>query len=164
MHMLKDGEYPPSTDADGFASRLREAIDSYGSTSAFARAISRSEGAVRKWMKGQSEPSVSDLRAICEITDSNVEWLVFGRGSRRGDLGREELPIDKGLPAADFDLMDQVLPAVQLEPIIAGKPVTHAQCSSIIVSVYNLSRTAGHVDEQSAQRIASLPGELRRDG
>src|SRR5262245_7767563 len=100
--MLKDGEYPRNTDPDGFPSRLREALDSYGSTSAFAKAINRSEGAVRKWLKGQSEPSVTDLRAICEITNSNVEWLVFGRGSRTGDIGRQELPIDKTLPPADF--------------------------------------------------------------
>jgi transcriptional regulator with XRE-family HTH domain len=162
--MLKDGEYPRSTDPDGFPSRLREAMDSYGSTSAFARAINRSEGAVRKWLRGQSEPSVTDLRAICEITGSNVEWLVFGRGSRTGDIGRQELPIDNALPPVDFDLMDEVMLAVKLEPNIAGKPITPAQCSSIIVLVYNMSRIARHVDAQSAQRIAALPGELRRDG
>jgi len=161
--MLKDGEYPRSTDADGFPTRLREALDSYGSTSSFARAINRSEGAVRKWLKGQSEPTVTDLRAVCELTGTNIEWLVFGRGSRTGDISREELPIDKALPPADFDLMDEVLPAVKLEPIIGGRPVTHAQCSAIIVSVYNMSRIARHVDPQSAQRIAALPGELPRD-
>jgi hypothetical protein len=32
------------------------------------------------------------------------------------------------------------------------------------VLVYNMSRIARHVDAQSAQRIAALPGELRRDG
>ena len=88
--MLKGGEYPRSTDPDGFPSRLREAIESYGSTSGFARAINRSEGAVRKWLRGQSEPSVTDLRAICETTQSSIEWLVFGRGSRTGDISRQD--------------------------------------------------------------------------
>ena len=157
--MLKDGEYPRTTDADGFPSRLREAIDSYGSTSQFARAINRSEGAVRKWLKGQSEPSVSDLRTLCEVTGSNVEWLVFGRGSRTGDLSREVLPIDTALPPADFDLMDEVFLAVEFEPVIAGRRVTPTQASSIAVSLYNLSRSTRHVDRQSAKRIAALTGE-----
>lgn len=156
--MLKDGEYPRGTESDGFPDRLREAIDSYGSTSAFARAIDRSEGAVRKWLKGQSEPAVSDLRTICNLTGTNVEWLVFGRGSRQGDIGRQELPIDNVPPPADFDLMDKVFAAVELEPILGGRRVTQHQCSSVVVTVYNMSRTGG-VDLRSAQRIASLAGE-----
>src|ERR1700742_1473728 len=107
--MLKDGEYPRTTDPDGFPSRLREALDSYGSTSSVARAINRSEGAVRKWLRGQSEPSVSDLRAICELTHTNVEWLVFGRGSRQGDTGRQEFPAYSPLPPIHVKLLDKVV-------------------------------------------------------
>ena len=40
--------------------------------------------AIRKWLRGQSEPAVSDLRAICEVTQTNVEWLVMGRGDPAG--------------------------------------------------------------------------------
>ncbi len=48
----------------GFAARLREVIDAYGSASGLAKAIERSEGAVRKWLRGESEPNVTDLRAV----------------------------------------------------------------------------------------------------
>src|SRR2546421_12361615 len=66
----------------GFAARLREVIGIYGSASALAKAIERSEGAVRKWLRGESEPNVTDLRCVCEATRTSVEWLVTGRGER----------------------------------------------------------------------------------
>lgn len=163
--MLKDGEYPRNTDADGFPSRLREALDSYGSTSAVARAINRSEGAVRKWLRGQSEPGVSDLRTICDVTNTNIEWLVFGRGSRQGETGRQEFPsyLQEALPPIEFKLMDEVFVTAQIEVVIGGKHLTPEQGSSIVTTVYNMSRFTRHVDEESARRIADLPAELRRD-
>ena len=55
---------------------MREVIDAYGSASGLAKAIERSEGAVRKWLRGESEPNVTDLRAVCEQTGTSIEWLV----------------------------------------------------------------------------------------
>jgi transcriptional regulator with XRE-family HTH domain len=78
--MLIDGKYALSNEPNGFPARLRHVLDSYGTGIALAQAIGRSEGAIRKWLRGESEPNVSDLRAICEATNTNVEWLVFGRG------------------------------------------------------------------------------------
>src|ERR1700740_3367927 len=66
----------------GFATRLREVIDAYGSASGLAKTIERSEGAVRKWLRGESEPNVTDLRSLCEHTGTSIEWLVTGRGVR----------------------------------------------------------------------------------
>src|SRR5258708_19474222 len=71
--------------ASGFAARLREVIDAYGSASGLAKTIERSEGAVRKWLRGESEPNVTDLRSVCEQTGTSIEWLVSGNG-RRGAL------------------------------------------------------------------------------
>ncbi len=62
----------------GFPGRLCEAMDSYGSVSANAVAIKRTEGALRKWRLGKSEPTASDLRAVSHITGAGLEWLVFG--------------------------------------------------------------------------------------
>ena len=69
-------------ESSGFAARLREVIDAYGSASALAKAIDRSEGAVRKWLRGESEPNVTDLRCVCEQTATSIEWLVTGNGLR----------------------------------------------------------------------------------
>jgi transcriptional regulator with XRE-family HTH domain len=63
---------------EGLPERLRLTIASYGSVNAVATAIERSEGALRKWLRGESEPNASDLRAICEVTGTRIDWLIFG--------------------------------------------------------------------------------------
>lgn len=160
--MLKDGKYAfPAEEIDGFASRLRQVLESYGSTSSLARSIERSEGALRKWLRGESEPSVSDLRAICGLTGASVEWLILGRGDRTGSAASREVATSEGegpLPPLNYSLMDDVILAVQLEPRIAGKAVTPQKCSSILTTVYNMSRVTRHVDREGAERIVALAG------
>jgi hypothetical protein len=84
---------------DGLSERLRLTIDSYGSVSATATAIRRSEGALRKWIRGASEPNASDLRSICELTGTHINWLLYGdngtpspalRASVRSTTGEHE--------------------------------------------------------------------------
>lgn len=64
---------------EGLSERLRLTIASYGSFSATAAAMDRSEGALRKWIRGLSEPNASDLRSLCELTGARMEWLIFGK-------------------------------------------------------------------------------------
>jgi len=68
----------PPRRIEGLSERLRQTIASYGTVSAAAKAIDRSEGALRKWIHGTSEPNASDLRAICELTGTRLSWLIFG--------------------------------------------------------------------------------------
>jgi transcriptional regulator with XRE-family HTH domain len=159
--MLKDGKYPLPEDPDGFPARLRQVIDSYGSTSALARHIDRSEGAVRKWLRGQSEPSVSDLRAICTITETNIEWLVMGTGDQK-PLAVRSPPSASGsddegpLPPLNYKLMDDVVLTIRLEPRVGGAAVTPEKCSSILTMVYNMSRTTRRVDPEGVERLIAL--------
>jgi transcriptional regulator with XRE-family HTH domain len=157
--MLKEGKHLIPGESDGFAARLRQVVDSYGSTSSLARVINRSEGALRKWMRGQSEPSVSDLKSLCEATGTNVEWLVMGRGEPKGMAVREPpLPYgtEEPLPPLNYKLMDDVVLTVRLESKVAGAPVTPEKCSSILTTVYNMSRTTRRVDREGAERIIGL--------
>lgn len=159
--MVKEGKYASAEDRDGFPARLRQVIDSYGSTSALARHIDRSEGAVRKWLRGQSEPSVSDLRAICTISDTSVEWLVMGIGDPKGSAIRDTPSSTSGsdepLPPLNYKLMDDVVLTIKLESKVAGSAVTPEKCSSIITTVYNMSRRERRVDPEEAARVAGLP-------
>jgi hypothetical protein len=162
--MLKTGESADLDPSDGFPARLRQVIDSYGNTSSLAREIERSEGALRKWLRGLSEPNVSDLRAICEITHTSVEWLVMGRGHRQenfGDSGpgvgesRGSLPVE--LPPLSYKLMDQVVRSIREEsPILLGNAVPPEKQSSVISTVYNLSRRSRIVDAEDVSRIVGL--------
>ena len=160
--MLQDGKYPLPSEPDDFPGRLRQVVDSYGSTSALARTIERSEGALRKWLRGQSEPSVSDLRTLCWATQTNVEWLVMGTGDRTGP-GVRSPPAsgsgsgsDEPLPPIDYSLMDDVVLAVEFEPKIDGIVITPQKCSSILVTVYNMSRITRSVDREHAKRVVGL--------
>jgi hypothetical protein len=157
--MLQDGKPPTPAEPDGFPARLRQVIASYGSTSALARSIERSEGAIRKWLRGQSEPAVSDLRTICDVTGTNVEWLVMGRGDQQG-LSVREPPAsgsdDEPLGRLDYKLMDDVVLTVRLDPRIAGAAVTPEKCSSILATVYNMSRATRRVDTEAAERVIGI--------
>jgi transcriptional regulator with XRE-family HTH domain len=66
---------------EGLADRLRLMIKSYGSVSMTATAISKSEAALRSWLSGDSEPKASDLRSLCEVTGTPINWLLYGTRS-----------------------------------------------------------------------------------
>ena len=62
---------------EGFPTRLRQVIPK-GKVNSLAEEIGRSEGALRKWLRGQSEPNVTDLGLLSVATGVSVEWLVLG--------------------------------------------------------------------------------------
>jgi transcriptional regulator with XRE-family HTH domain len=162
--MLKTGESTGPSIPDGFPARLRQVLDSYGSTSALARVIDRSEGALRKWLRGRSEPNVTDLRAICEATGTSVEWLVMGRGERReqsaeGDSGLSvrEQGHPPELPPLNYKLMDDVVRSIRREsPVLLGNDALPEKQSSVLTTVYNISRRTRVVDLEEVSRIVGL--------
>jgi transcriptional regulator with XRE-family HTH domain len=129
-----------------------------------ARTIDRSEGAVRKWLRGLSEPNVTDLRAICEETHTSVEWLVMGRGERRSvvendpNVGESPTPYgEPELPPLNYKLMDQVVKTLRDEsPVLLGNEVVPEKQSSVLTTVYNMSRRTRAVDREEVSRIVGL--------
>jgi hypothetical protein len=161
--MLKTGESTDLNPPDGFPGRLRQVINSYGNTSSLARSIERSEGAVRKWLRGLSEPNVSDLRTICEVTHTSVEWLVMGRGQRQESFGDPGQGVGENrggggeLPPLNYKLMDDVVRSIRHEsPILLGSDVPPEKQSSVISTVYNLARRSRVVDSEEVSRIVGL--------
>jgi transcriptional regulator with XRE-family HTH domain len=53
-------------------------VEPYGSVTSIAAAIGRSEGAVRKWLRGHAEPNATDLRLLSIATGASLDWLIFG--------------------------------------------------------------------------------------
>jgi transcriptional regulator with XRE-family HTH domain len=159
--MLKTGESTALNPPDGFPARLRQVIDSYGNTSSLARDIDRSEGALRKWLRGQSEPNVSDLRRICEVSNTSVEWLVMGRGERAASVGDPGPGVGESRSAElgplNYKLMDDVVRSIRHEsPILLGNEVQPEKQSSVITTVYNMSRRTRVVDAEEVSRIVGL--------
>jgi len=168
--MLKTGESITPSTPDGFAARLRQVLSSYGSTSSLARNMDRSEGALRKWLRGLSEPNVTDLRAICELTGTSVEWLVMGRGPQKdpmaggdGDSGlgvRDDsgaFSAEPELPPVSYKLMDDVVRSIRRETeVLLGNTAPAEKQSAVLTTVYNMSRRTRVVDSEEVSRVVGL--------
>jgi len=150
-------------ESSGFAARLREVIEAYGSASGLAKAIQRSEGAVRKWLRGESEPNVTDLRSVCAETGTSIEWLVAGRGQRDAlPLGvREAAPPYQNTPregVVDTALLEGVIGAVEEELQRAGLTLPSIKKSMLVVTLYDLSDERKEVDREAVVRLVKLAG------
>lgn len=145
----------------GFALRLRQVVEAYGSTNALAKSIERSEGAVRKWLRAESEPNVTDLRSLCEETRTSIEWLVTGRGPREASLavhepeapygGTGHAPLDQGL-------LEKIIRAVEDELAVAGLALPATKRSMLVVTLYDLCHERGEVDQDAVARLVRLAG------
>jgi transcriptional regulator with XRE-family HTH domain len=147
----------------GFAARLREVIDAYGSASGLAKAIERSEGAVRKWLRGESEPNVTDLRAVCEQTGTSIEWLVTGNGQRlvlgTGVRDTPALPYQNPPHGqVNTQLLEGILLAVQEELRAAGLELPLLKQSMLVTTLYELCHERKEVDREAVARLVKLAG------
>ena len=145
---------------DGFPARLRQAVAAYGSVTALAKAIARSEGAVRKWLRGVSEPNVSDLRAICALTGANIDWLVSGRGeSQLYGKAVREMPGEYRTytPSQMYhDLLENILETVD-EELDAGRvDIAATKRSAMVVTLYSLFRESRQIDRAAVERLVRL--------
>jgi transcriptional regulator with XRE-family HTH domain len=136
----------------GFASRLRSVIDSHGGTSALARIIARSEGAVRKWLRAESEPNVTDLRAICDATATSVAWLVSGDGERTPSTVHAR----RAAALADDVLLETLLEQVDAELVKGHLQLASTQRSALIVTLYQLFRDQQAIDPEALARLVRL--------
>ena len=150
-------------EAGGFAARLRQVIKGHGSASSLATAIARSEGAVRKWLRGESEPNVTDLRALSEVTQTRIEWLVTGEGPRtvptESDVGvRESAAPYRYSPHGrpDLPLLEAVMTATDEQLRAAGLELSPAKRSALIAAAYDLARERDGVDAEAVARLVRL--------
>jgi transcriptional regulator with XRE-family HTH domain len=141
----------------GFAARLRSVTEAHGGASALARAITRSEGAVRKWLRGESEPSVSDLRAICATTATSATWLIDG--------ANEDAPADGGIDAprsvasdvrADCALLEKLLERVDMELASGHVELTSVQRAALVVTLFQLFHENKSIDSDTLARLVRL--------
>ncbi|QSB02678.1 helix-turn-helix transcriptional regulator [Methylomonas sp. EFPC1] len=67
-----------NSDTELFASRVSLLVDMAGGNSEFARKCDVSEGVVRKWKNGESDPSRTRLVTIANAMNVSVNWLATG--------------------------------------------------------------------------------------
>jgi transcriptional regulator with XRE-family HTH domain len=147
----------------GFAVRLRSVVEAHGSANGIAKAIDRSEGAVRKWLRGESEPNVTDLRSLCEETRTSIEWLVTGRGRREApDSGLQEPATPpyrgSGQDSLDYPLLEAIMEAVDVELRNAGLDLPSTKKSMLVVTLYDMCHARKEVDRDAVARLVRLAG------
>ncbi|HWG30133.1 MAG TPA: hypothetical protein VN676_06250 [Steroidobacteraceae bacterium] len=147
----------------GFAARLRSVVEAHGSANGIAKAIDRSEGAVRKWLRGESEPNVTDLRSLCEETQTSIEWLVTGRGRREApNSGLQETPTPpyagSGHDALDYPLLEGIMDAVDVELRNAALDLPSTKKSMLVVTLYDMCLARKEVDREAVVRLVRLAG------
>jgi len=137
----------------GFALRLRQVIDAYGSANSIAKAIDRSEGAVRKWLRGESEPNVTDLRTLCEQTQTSLEWLVTGRGRRETVHASAAAHVNVPLSVS---LLESIIAAVETEVGRDDLTLSSAKRSMLIATLYGMFHESQKVDDEAVARLVKL--------
>jgi hypothetical protein len=149
---------PAKIDVDGFATRLRGVINAHGGASVLARAIHRSEGAVRKWMRAESEPNVTDLRAICAATSTAVAWLVSGAGEHDAGPSTNAPSFDVASRhlSPDFALLESLIERVDHELAGARLVITSGKRAALIVTLYQLFQPTKTIDPEVLMRLIKL--------
>jgi hypothetical protein len=144
----------------GFAVRLRQVIDAYGSANSISKAIERSEGAVRKWLRGESEPNVTDLRTLCEQTHTSIEWLVTGRGRREAVHTLETPPPtyenQPNRPPLNYTLLEAIMDAIDIEVSKDALDLPSAKRSMLVVTLYDMFQENQKVDPEAVSRLVKL--------
>ena len=128
---------------------------------------------MRKWLRGESEPNVTDLRALCEMTGIRIEWLASGQGPREAQvfaeptegssdparaLVRERLSAHRNpaLGALDMPLLEAVIAAVDEQLRLASLDLPPAKRSALVAAAYDLARGRNAVDADAVARLLRL--------
>jgi hypothetical protein len=138
----------------GFALRLRQVIDAYGSANSIAKSIERSEGAVRKWLRGESEPNVTDLRTLCDHTQTSLEWLVTGRGRR--EAGHNPPPVPAATVPLNVTLLESIIGAVDAEIGADALDLSTSKRSMLVATLYGMFQESQKVDGEAVARLVRL--------
>jgi phage repressor protein C with HTH and peptisase S24 domain len=139
---FKATELPGSVrELGSFAARLK-LLTNGQSIRSFAAACNLSDGVIRQYLAGKSEPGLAALLNIAQCADVSVGWLATGEGEMRGEAGGA---IDK-VPAGNALLLP------------------FNQDDFIALKVYAMTGAGSALDAISPEAIAEIivPKEFHR--
>lgn len=137
-----------------FVNRLRVVVESADSVSWLAREIQRSEGAIRKWLTGESEPNATDIRLICEKTKTSVEWLVSGAGTKSASAVAEALASYSASPNYfSKEYIFDVLSAVNGVMYKGSRVMTAERHANFVVALLPMLKNKGKIDVAEVEAL-----------
>ena len=159
----------PAT-ATTFADRIRLLIQRVGSATEIARRCGFSEGVVRSWRDGNTDPSRARCVTLARTLGISLLWLVAGEGSMQPDrdlwLGDDassteraatralHTPFDATVhtargraPAVDSQRLNTAIKILQSEFELAGVPLVLAGQAELLAILYDALGPGGtHLD------------------
>lgn len=81
MNATSTASAPTSGNATSFADRMKLLINACGSVTSIARACGFSEGVVRSWRDGRSDPSRERCLKLARQLGVSLVWLIAGEGA-----------------------------------------------------------------------------------
>lgn len=162
----------PTVPASSFASRVRAVIKMSGSVSEIARRCGFSEGVVRSWRDGNTDPSRGRCVTMAKTLGLSLVWLAAGEGpmmldgsgedtvarsesseATRGRDGRDLAAVSSGV--LDASRLAAAMKLLQSDVEMTGSrfsPVRHADLVAEMYSILSRSGEADYADRMVAFR------------
>lgn len=149
---------PPTGSATTFADRIKLLIQRVGSATEIARLCGFSEGVVRSWRDGNTDPSRARCVTLARTLGISLVWLVAGEGAIVPDLdqngadeqysadthsrlrlrGHDAVPAglaERDL-AVDTPRLNAAMRILQSELELAGSSLSLAEHGDLLASLY----------------------------
>lgn len=149
---------PVPETGSSFADRIRFLIQRVGSATEIARMCGFSEGVVRSWRDGNTDPSRARCVTLARTLGISLVWLVAGEGAIAADVdqrpGEEQFTTEttqrlrlhpNGMPAPmvdshgngmDSQRLRAAMRILQSELDLAGNPFTLAENTDLLANLY----------------------------
>lgn len=162
----------PTAPAGTFSDRIKLLIQRVGSATEIARMCGFSEGVVRSWRDGNTDPSRARCVTLARTLGISLVWLVAGEGAIQSDpsanspdeqytelvtarprarLGSATVSM---LPAPDNGVDSQrlntAMKILQSELELAGSPLTLADNTDMLTDLYDILGPGGLSVDTSA--------------
>ncbi|MDE1894269.1 MAG: transcriptional regulator [Pseudomonadota bacterium] len=180
-------QIPPPSPNGTFSDRIRLLIQRVGSATEIARMCGFSEGVVRSWRDGNTDPSRARCVTLAKTLGISLVWLVAGEGSiqldpsanfqedqysseivttqrPRARLGSvSAAPLQAGAKSLDTQRLNKAMQILQSELDLAESPLTLGESTDMLTELYEILGPGGtNVDTSAMMAFNRKLGERIR--
>ncbi|CAM1000126.1 HTH cro/C1-type domain-containing protein [Rhodanobacter sp. Root179] len=161
-------------DAQDLARRIQLLIAREGGASALGRRCGFSEGAVRNWRDGHSDPSRARCITLARALNISLQWLITGEGPMHPEHNEhhEKASVDSAHPSVATTITSAMSPVTGIDAqrlaatlkllqsyiCLVGGSLNVEQRSELVAELYGLLCAAG--EPQEVDRLIAFHSKL----